>query len=72
MNKPKLYRAVFPVPCSADGPTLGELFLRGRIEQYLRDNNLENHLINMYQNHDRLVVVLNSRNTAMMIKLAIT
>lgn len=63
-----LFKAVFEVAPSRSST-------RDKFRTWLRDNNREHHLVNMYWNQSpprpRIVVVLSDRETALMLKLAI-
>jgi hypothetical protein len=64
----QLFKAVFEVASSRSS-------IRGKFRTWLRENNREHHLVNMYWNQSlprpRIVVVLSDRETALMLKLAI-
>lgn len=71
MGEP-LFKAAFAAHRgNSRGERLSQLFFMGEIEQWLRDRQLSDHLVNIYRNENDVTVVLNDRDTAIMLKLAL-
>lgn len=69
IEQPDLFKAILHIPAQADhGLAQCEVILR--VMDYIDENNLHKHYVNMYANTQEVVIVFNNRNAAVMAKLA--